>query len=86
MFGHFIWGGRSPIRRWKDLNPGAAPSPRTGHAKAAETIVASDLQRPIKQRLVDLLLCPPPFGKVERNPTVYGDNPFPLKGKGNAAS
>jgi hypothetical protein len=64
MFGHFI--GRSRIRRWKDLNPGATPLPRTGYAKAAETVVAPDLQRDIKQGLVNLLSYSALFSGVMR--------------------
>src|SRR5215831_16221659 len=85
MFSHFVSGTRGIVRRWKDLHPGAVPSPRTGHTEAAEAIVTPDLQRPIEKRFLNLLAHPLPFSSVECRPWLYGDDLLLAEGECDAA-
>jgi hypothetical protein len=85
VFGYFVRGTRGIVRRWQDLNPGTLPSPRTGHAEAAEAKVAPDLQRPLKKRLCNLLADPLPFSGIKGRSRLYRVNLFLAKGERNAA-
>jgi hypothetical protein len=61
----------SIVWRWKNLHPGTIPPQRTWHEEATETIFTSYLQRPSKDRLLDVLANSLPLGSIERRTGFY---------------
>ena len=67
---------RRLIRRRKNLHAGTLSLPRAGHPVPAKTIITPYLERPAKDRLLDLLARPPPLGGIESRAWLYGRDFF----------
>jgi hypothetical protein len=85
VLSRFDIDARSIVWRWKNLHPGTLPPPRTWHEEATEAIFTSYLQRPSKDRLLDVLANSLPLGSIERRTGFYRDDLFVAKGEADSA-